>query len=553
MKVYDALAHAFQEEGVTDVFGLMGNGNMYWWWAMDQAGVSVHPTRHEGTAVTMAEGWARAKGQPGCCTVTLGPGVTQLGSALMVASRARVPLVILGGDSPTGERHGIQYFDQRRFVEASETVYLPIAKGSQVNEVVREAFFIARSQSRPVFISVPIDVQEGDYDGDLANYIPSISMHPEPQRVLPDPDRLAQAVELLSASQRPVIVVGKGVASDPATEPAVKELAERVGALIATSLPMKGWGSDSPFYAGVAGGYSSRTAIDFFAEADCVIGIGATLNGHTVQGGNLFPRAQYIQIDLRPHLLLGNRRAADVSIQGDACRTVEAMNSQLEDRGIVALEGYRTQEVERLLKETPVDPAEFELEPGTVDPRVAVAKVDEALPAEVATVMGNAHSSAIATHFMTKRRDVQWYTSAFGCIGQTVPTAIGGAQALAPRPVAVVDGDASVLMHINELETAARLGLKLLVVVLNDQAWGAEYQKFVPEDMESRTAVISTPDLGEVARAFGCRGVQITGADAIAPAVAEFLAGDGPMLLDIRVSKTVASVPYRRRRFGESV
>ena len=89
MKVYEALANAFVKEGVTNIFGLMGNGNMYWWHSLDQRpDITVHETRHEGTALTMAEGWARATGQPGVCTVTQGPGLTQLGTALTVATRA---------------------------------------------------------------------------------------------------------------------------------------------------------------------------------------------------------------------------------------------------------------------------------------------------------------------------------------------------------------------------------------------------------------------------------------------------------------------------------
>ncbi len=101
MKVYEALADAFVKEGVTTIFGLMGNGNMYWWHALDQRlVVRVYETRHEGSALTMAEGWARASGQPGVCTVTQGPGLTQLGTALTVATRAKVPLVVFA------RRHG---------------------------------------------------------------------------------------------------------------------------------------------------------------------------------------------------------------------------------------------------------------------------------------------------------------------------------------------------------------------------------------------------------------------------------------------------------------
>jgi thiamine pyrophosphate-dependent acetolactate synthase large subunit-like protein len=428
---------------------------------------------------------------------------------------------------------------------------VPLFRASQVDEVVREAFFRARAESRPIFLNAPMDVQQETYEDDPNDYLPSSALRPHPQRIQPDPDRLREAARLLAESQKPVIVIGQGAARADA-EGAIRLLADRIGALYATTLPMKGWLNDSPYYAGIAGLYATRTAMELFGEADCVIGVGASLNQHTLEGGYLFPSARYIHVDLRPNLVMGNGRTADVFLQGDARLTVETLEQLLAQEG-VSSSGFRTPEVRSVLSEYDPDPREFDLEPGTLDPRRAVALLDEALPAEVGTVMGNAHSSAIASHFMTKRREVQWYTSAFGCIGQTFPTALGGAVALAPRPMAVVDGDASVIMHIGELDTAVRLRAKLLLAVLNDQALGAEYQKFVSKRWPAHTAEITTPDLGLVARAFGCRGQLITELDDIKPAVEEFLAGDGPMLLDIRVSKTVASVPYRRMHFGEDI
>ena len=551
MKVYEALGRAFRDEGVDEVFGLMGNANMYWWYDMHANGVAVHATRHEGTALSMAEGWARTTGRPGVCTVTQGPGVTQLGTALTVASRGRIPLVVFGGDgvrSGKNGRNGTQYLDQRRFVEACETSFIPLTDPRDTNQTVREAFFVARSQSRPVFLNVPRDMQDEPYDPAWGTYSPSTLLRPEPQRILPDPERLEDAISMLSLSERTVIVVGRGVLDSPGAEDAVKRLAERTGALLAVTLPMKGWGSDSPFYAGVAGGYATHAGVRLFDQADLVVGVGASLNRHTIQDGRMFGSARFIQIDLRPSLLMGNYSAADVYLQGDATLTVEALDRRLEQQAIARV-GYRTPEVERLLKQADPDPEEFELEPGTVDPRAAVRIVDEVLPADVGAVMGNGHTSGIASMSMTKRREV-WYMTAFGCIGQTLPTAIGGVTARRPAAMAVIDGDASVLMHINELETAARLGLKLLVVVLNDQAWGAEYQKLAPKGMNPSVAMVETPDLGQVARAFGCAGSLITSLDDIEPAIAEFLRSDGPMLLDIRVSKTVASVHYRRNRSG---
>jgi thiamine pyrophosphate-dependent acetolactate synthase large subunit-like protein len=108
-------------------------------------------------------------------------------------------------------------------------------------------------------------------------------------------------------------------------------------------------------------------------------------------------------------------------------------------------------------------------------------------------------------------------------------------------------------MHAPELDTAARLGVKLLVAVFNDEALGAEYQKFVSKQMDTRASAIPTPDLGAVARAFGCRGMQARTLDEVQAGIDEFLAGDGPMVLDIRVSRSVISVPYSRLWFGEDV
>ena len=266
-----------------------------------------------------------------------------------------------------GGRHGLQYIDQRRFVEATETAFVPLFKADEVNDVVREAFFIARSESRPVFLNVPRDVQEEEYDDDPADYEPSTAMHPGPQRTMPNPERLREAARMLANSEKPVIVVGSGARG--AAESAIKELADRVGALLASSLPMKGWGNDSPYYAGVAGLYATRTGLELFADADCVLGVGASLNRHTLADGYVFPNANYIQIDLRPSLLMGNHRAADVYLQGDARLTVEALNDLLQNDGVSGKTGYRTVEVKGMLKEWDPDPREFELEPATVDPR----------------------------------------------------------------------------------------------------------------------------------------------------------------------------------------
>ena len=116
-----------------------------------------------------------------------------------------------------------------------------------------------------------------------------------------------------------------------------------------------------------------------------------------------------------------------------------------------------------------------------------------------------------------------------------------------------IEGDGSALQNIQELDTVARLGLKFLYVVVNDEAYGAEYHKLRAKGMDPVPSTITTPDLGEVARAFRCRGRKVTTLDELAAGVDEFVSGEGPMLLDVRVSRNVVSIPYRRLHFGEDV
>jgi acetolactate synthase I/II/III large subunit len=549
VKVYDALASAFVKEGVTTVFGLMGNGNMYWWHALDQhPDVSIYETRHEGTALTMAEGWARATGQPGICTVTQGPGLSQLATALIVAARGRVPLVVYAGDTALDDPHGVQQLDQAKFVEATEAGFVPIWKASEADEAVQTAFYRARVESRPIVLNAPMDVQAEDYDGDIDEYQPSSTLLPGRQRVQPDPDLLRQTARVIAESKKPVIIMGQGAAAAGAGE-AITRLANRIGALLATTLPMKGWLGDSEYHVGVSGLYATRTTIELFAEADVVIGVGASLNHYTTEHGYIFPNARYVQIDMKPSIVMGTGKRADHYLQGDAKLTLELLDQQLAEQGVKST-GYRTAETRAILAEFDPDPREFELDPGTLDPRHVASLLDDVLPSDVGVVHGTGHCSGITAIFMHKPRKLTWSVNTFGCIGQAVPTAIGAAVALDGAPLVVVDGDASTLMHMSELETAARLGVNLLIVVFNDEALGAEYQKFVSKKMDARASTIPTPDLGAVARALGCRGAQARTLDEVKAGVDEFISGHGPMLLDIRISRSVISVPYSRLWYG---
>jgi len=550
VKAYEALAEAFVREGTTDVFGMMGDANMYWMNALAQRGVRLYEVRHEGSGLGMADGWARTTGQPGVVTATSGPGTAQLATSMIVANRARTPLVAFCGETPLGDQGAVQYLDQRRFAAAIECEFVHLSRPDQAEEAVQRAFYLARTESRPVMLSAPIDTQQGEVE-DASEYVPSTALLSGP-RLLPDPDRIAAACDLIRASKRVVLIAGRGARRAEAGE-LLLALQERTGALLATTLQAKNWLCDrTEFHVGLSGLFGSKTAMELLQEADCVIGVGASLNSYTIEHGYLYPDAKYVQIDVSPHVVLGNGAAADCYIQADAVSALTALNHALAERS-VRLDGFHTDEVHRRLAEPLQVPAEYANEPGRIDPREAIRVLDAELPGEMGLVLGSGHQVDFGTMLFQRSREVLSNYGMFGAIGQAPLLAIGQIVANGGKPGFVVEGDASFLMHLSEFETACRYRIPILVAVMNDEALGAEYHKSKAKGLDPELAVIPTPELGQVAVSLGGGGATVRTADELRAALAEYVRDPRPTVIDIRITRDVLSVPYRRLMYGEDV
>jgi thiamine pyrophosphate-dependent acetolactate synthase large subunit-like protein len=546
MKVYQRLAQAFHAEGVTATFGMMGDGNMYWVTELHKLGVKVHEVRHEGAGLGMADGWARTTRTPGVATATCGPGVTQLATGLVTAARARSPVVVFCGEHPTIDEEYIQHFDQSRFAAACETGFVRLGSPEAADEVVRKAFHMARLESRPVMLSCPMDLQQKNFEDDEP-YRPSHSLFTR-GIIHPDAQALERAADIIAAARRPVIIVGRGGEWSGAGE-AILRLGDRIGALIATSLMARTFLNESEWHAGISGTYASRPAITLFEEADVVIGVGASLNRYTTEHGYQYPNARYVQIDCEPHVMMSGGRFSDCYVQSDARVAVEAIDRLLEARS-VSLTGYRTPEVRAKLVGHNIDRKVFELDAGTVDPRESVLAVDELVPAHFGVLSGSGMTPGFANMLMTRRRTLVQSGHFFGCIGQMLPAAIGAVVATNNNPAVLLDGDASFMMHLAEFETVVRYNLPLLVVVMNNECLGAEYYKLDAKSMDVNTAVITCPDLGAFAVSMGARGKLARSNEELREAVKAWVASPGPMIIDLRISRTVPSVPYRRIHYG---
>jgi len=236
-KLYEALAEAFLAEGIDTQFVLMGDGNMHWCTAFAKLpGVHTVHVRHEHATVAAATAYNVATGKIAVASVTCGPGVTQLMTALPAAVRARLPMVVFAGESPINARFYNQAIDQAPLVTSTGAKYIAAHSLPRMMDYVREAFHVAKVERCPVVLGVPYDLQKVEY---MANqpYETSAMYQPKVGRMHPDPEVVAEAVERLAAAKRPIILGGRGVLWSGSRDAMIK-LAEKYGDRPPPELPL---------------------------------------------------------------------------------------------------------------------------------------------------------------------------------------------------------------------------------------------------------------------------------------------------------------------------
>jgi thiamine pyrophosphate-dependent acetolactate synthase large subunit-like protein len=546
MKVYEAIAQALLAEHDGPVFGLMGDGNMSLWGALGrEPRANMQSARNEAGAVAMADGYFRASGKLGIATVTCGPGLTQIGTSLMAAARNRSAIMVVTGEMPQGSKSKLQSMDQRRFVEACSTRFYSISKPDNIAEEIAEAFYVARLQRCPVVLNLPMDTQEQSFDWDF-EYRTSTTFLPRGDAVASE-EALAPIVDALMKAERPIIIAGRGARAAGAKDEIIA-LADRVGALLATSLQAKGLFAGHEYDIGIAGTYASAPSEHLFADADFVLGVGAELGYYTTEGGLLFPSAEVARIDIAP-------APAELGIlpglyaRGDARKTVASISAMLQKRQ-VQKEGYRTDATREIL----ASPAEtIESAGDGLDPRRLLQNLGASLPRKALITCGAGHFLGfMAMHLpLPDDADMQ-FSLQFGAVGQTLPVAFGVGATNSGRPHIVIEGDGSLMMNLQELDTVVRYKQQMVLIVWNDSGFGAEVHKLRAKGFEpSLGAWEISPDFVALGKAFGGDGVRLEKEDEIGDAVKKGLAKGGLFVIDARVSPTAVSDAYQKIHFGQ--
>ena len=520
-----------RDAGIRTVFGVVGSGNFHVTNALTEHGARFVPARHEGGAAVMADAYARVSGELGVLTVHQGPGLTNALTGLTEAAKSRTPLLVLAAEAtqPTSNF----YIDQAALAAAVGVLPDRVTAASTVASDLRRAYRTALIERRTVLLSLPLDVQAQPHP-DVP--MPPVQVWP---RLSPAPETVSQVADALGRAKRPVFLAGRGARKAKAE---LKQLSERVGALLATSAVSRGLFNDDSFNLDVSGGFATPVAAELISGADLVIAWGCALSMWTTRHGTLIGRdATVIQVDANPGAL-GVHHRVDVGIPSDVATAARALIVELDRRGQRA-EGYRTSAVAKRLavearwRDVPFQP---EAEAGRIDPRTLTIELDDLLPAERTVVTDSGNFMGYPAMFLRVPDEHGFvFTQAFQSVGLGLATALGSAVARPDRLTVAALGDGGALMGASELETAVRLGLgDLLIVVYDDEAYGAEVHHFGPHGDSLAHVQFPPADLAAIARGHGYAAATIQRPEDLAP-VRSWLAGPrrSPMLIDAKVTR----------------
>ncbi|MZR11606.1 thiamine pyrophosphate-binding protein [Maritimibacter sp. DP07] len=524
--VFKSIAQAVSDQGIDTIFGLMGDANMF---VLDHfvrgCGGTFVPSVHEGSAVLMALAHAHVADGVGVASVTHGPALTNCVTALTEGARGHVPMVLLAGDTPVVNPRHLQSIDQREVVKATGAGFEQVRTPDTAAQDVARAFYRAQVERRPIVLNMPADFMWQEVRHEKIVY----PVFNTPGHV-PEGEVFDDALGMIASARRPVILAGGGAVG--ARDDIIK-LADRMEAPLATTLKAKGLFNDHPYNMDIFGTLSTPAAYDAIATADCLVCFGTSLHEFTTDRGALLKDKRVVQIDTNPEAI-GTSVHPDAALVADSALTAQNILYWL-DEAEVPSTGFTRDLDSATLTAHPV--GRGSAKPGTVNYIGALEKFEERLPRDRVLVTDGGRfmtevwcriSATDPRHFVV--------TANFGSIGLGLQEAVGAGLAAPRRPVVMFTGDGGFMMGgINEFNTAVRLGLDLIVIVANDEAYGAEHIQFRDRKMDPSLTEFDWPSFADVANALGGQGIDVRSEEELDAALEAIEKRDRPILIDLHL------------------
>lgn len=534
----EILVECLLEQGVDEIFGYPGGAvlNIYDALYKYKDKITHYLTAHEQGAAHAADGYSRATGKVGVCIATSGPGATNLVTGIATAYMDSVPMVAITGNV------ALSLLGKDSFQEVDIVgITMPITKHNfivkDVNELadtVRKAFYIAKEgRPGPVLIDLPKDVTAA-----MAEYTYE---KPKPVKDIVETIReedVEKALSLIVESKRPLIYVGGGVVRSGAAKE-LKEFVEKVEAPVTSSLMgLGGFSSTHPLFTGMLGMHGTKTSNLAATECDLLISIGARFSDRAIGKVEGFaPEAKILQIDIDPAEINKNIRA-NYSIIGSINRVLRILNDRIEktDRGDwlnQILEWKNTY----ALKYT---------KDGSLKPQYIIEKINE-LASEngiITTEVGQNQMWTAQFYKFTEPRTLLT-SGGLGTMGYGLGASIGAQIAQPNKQVFNISGDGCFHMNCNELSTAVKYNIPIIVVVLNNQVLGMvrQWQNLFYDKRFSSTTLEKATDMVKLAEAFGATGFNITRPEEVEEVIKEAMEIDGPVVVNCEIDRDEMVLP----------
>lgn len=535
MKMHQAIAKALADNGVDTIFGLIGDANMFMIdsYVHDCGGTFV-PAAHEVGSALMALGYASLSGKVGVCSVTHGPAVSNTVTALIEGVKGSLPLVLLCGDTAVEDREQNQNIPQRDIIVATGAGFEQLRSPATALEDLARVLRRAIAEHRPVALNIPAEFNWTDVE-----YKPVRVLRPDDRAVVTESEDLDNAVGLIAASRRPVIIAGRGAATAEARD-SILALARRIEAPVSTTLKAKDLFRGEEYNLGISGTVSTPAAVETIMEADCVISFGASLTFRTTSHGTFLEGKRVIQVNLEPAEIAKNIQP-DVGLVGEPGRVAELIRHWLEEGDIPPSGWYGEELRKRVAADSPELDPEPDYDNGTVNFRRALLRLDRAVAEDrVLVTDGGRFMRHPWTLVRTSGLNSFIPPCNSGSIGLGFAHAVGAALAARDRPILLVTGDGG-FVHggLAEFNTAVRQKLDLIVVVCNDGAFGSEFAKFswrIPDrQMPPGLITFDWPDFAPVAQSLGGDGVTVRSFDDLDRAEDAIRNRTKPLLIDLKV------------------
>ncbi len=537
MKGTKALLTMLEDKGVDTIFGYPGGSVISIYDELRDSSIRHVLVRHEQCAAHMADGYARAKNQPGVCLATSGPGTTNLVTGIATAFADSSPMIALTGQVAAGSL-GLGAFQE---VDAY-SLLMPITKHSyrvldvcRLPHAVSEAWEICQmGRKGPVHIDLPVDQMNSDIDACLLDEEFGVKPLTE------DLSGLHEAVQWIRESQRPVILVGGG-AMDASEE--VMELARLIRAPVVNTLMGMGIVPSSyELNMGPLGLHGRLSALEMTRSADLIISIGSRFSDRTYSSHDRMesPAGKVIHIDIDPTEFNKHRHCC-VNLQVDAAKAI---------RSIISVIGSSVpswpQWTENALRIKKKDRIDTDIRTMPIAPQKVMHEINKVLNDDVIVTTDVGQNQMWAMHYLDIERPRQFLTSGtFGTMGFGLPSAIGAKAAMPDKKVMTITGDGGLQMVIQELATSVADDLPVTVVLLNNGCLGMirQMQKYYWNERYVAEELGADPDFVTVAKGFHAKGIRVERPEEISEALKEAMDSSVTTVVEIMVDPGADILP----------